>query len=258
MKGIYKITNLINNKVYIGQTDRFNHREREHFYRLENNVHHNEHLQKAFNKYGKENFIIELIVETEDLNEMELFYINEYGGIDSDLNYNMKDPVTMKWSEYVRVKQRKAMTGKNNPNYGKKWSQEQKDNSSKKKKGVTLEDRLGKEKADLAKEKMRKSQTGRKHPEEVKEKIRKGNSGVNSSSYGKGYRQIGDKNPMWGKVSSNRKPVLCYTIDDILVKEYDYLSLVIKDGFNIGNVASVANGRKNYKTAGGYIWKFKE
>lgn len=258
MKGIYKITNQTNNKVYIGQTDRLNDRQREHFYRLERDEHHNNHLQKAFKKYGKDNFVFEIIEETNDLNNRELFWINEYGGIDSDLNYNLKDPLTMKWSEYVRVKQRKTMLGENNPNYGNSWSQEQKDASSKKKKGVTLEDRLGKIKADLTKIKMTKSQTGRKHPQEVIDKIRKANEGENNPAYGMGDRQLGNKNPMWGKSSVHRRAVIQYDKNDVPIKEYEFITQVFEDGFNVGNVSNCARGLKGYKSHKGYIWKFKE
>lgn len=224
---------------------------------MKRNEHHNEHLQRAFNKYGKDNFIFECIEETEDLDNREIHWINEYGGINSDLNYNFKDPLSMKWSDYTRVKQSKSMIGADNPNYGNKWSQEQKDEASKKKKGISLEERVGKEKADLIKENMRLSQTGRKHPDEVKEKIRKANEGENNPAYGKGDRQAGDKNPMWGKASIQRKPVQQYTKDGIFIKEYDYLTQVAEDGFNIGNVGSVCNNKPKYKSAGGFIWKFK-
>ena len=199
MKGIYKITNLINLKVYIGQSDRLNDRKREHFYRLKRNEHNNEHLQKSYDKYGEENFIFEIIEETDDLDNREIYWINEYGGINSELNYNLKDPLTKKWCDYIRLKQCKIMAGENNPNFGNKWSKEQKEKLSKMKKGVTLEKSIGKEKADLTKLKMSKSQKGRKHPEEVKEKIRQANIGEKNPAYGKGYRQVGEKNPMWGK-----------------------------------------------------------
>lgn len=256
MKGIYKITNLINGKVYIGQSERLTERKREHFYRLGRGEHNNEHLQRAFNKNGKDSFIFEIIEETNELDNKEIYWINEYGGINSKLNYNLKDPLTMKWSDYIRVKQSKSMIGENNPNYGNKWSEEQKEKLSKERKGLTLEERVGKEKSDLAKEKMIKSRIGKKHSEESKEKIREANIGEKNPAYGKGYRQVGENNPMWGKPNKNRRPIQQFTKDGEFVKEYDYISQVKEDGFNIGNVSYVANGKS--KTAGGFIWRFKE
>lgn len=60
--GIYQIKNLINDKIYIGSSKQgFAKRFSEHLYDLKNNDHHSQHLQKAYNKYGKENFIFEII-----------------------------------------------------------------------------------------------------------------------------------------------------------------------------------------------------
>lgn len=257
MKGIYKITNLINNKVYIGQSCNINDRKRVHFYTLDKNVHSNELLQKSYNKYGKNNFIFEKIEETENLNERELYYINEYGGVNSELNYNLKNPLTNEWGEYIRVKQKKLMSGVNNPNYGNKWSKKQRESLSKQKLGVKLEDRIGKEKSDLIKQKMSKSRTGKKHSNEVKEKIRQANLGDKNPAYGKGDRQRGDKNPIWGKPCKTRKPISQYTKDGVLVKKYDYIYQVKEDGFGPSNVMYCAMGKKGYNTSGGFLWKFK-
>lgn len=54
--GIYGIRNIVNGKIYVGQTKDFKHRWREHVRELNHNIHHNKHLQNAWNKYGEENF----------------------------------------------------------------------------------------------------------------------------------------------------------------------------------------------------------
>ena len=59
--GIYKITNLVNGKCYIGQTINFKARFKDHKIRLKNNKHHTYHLQLAYNKYGKEAFKFEVL-----------------------------------------------------------------------------------------------------------------------------------------------------------------------------------------------------
>jgi group I intron endonuclease len=64
MACIYKISNLVNGKFYIGSTIRPTYiRKYEHLSALRNNVHFNNYLQKSFNKYGEENFKFE-VVET--------------------------------------------------------------------------------------------------------------------------------------------------------------------------------------------------
>lgn len=73
---IYQITNLINNKKYIGKTERtLNERFKEHCRFKKVGV---MPICDAIKKYGKNNFIIETIFETEDsviLNEMETKFI---------------------------------------------------------------------------------------------------------------------------------------------------------------------------------------
>ena len=63
--GIYKIENLINGKVYIGQAIDLNHRRIRHFSDLKCNRHENQHLQNAYNKYGKDNFIFKVLLYCE-------------------------------------------------------------------------------------------------------------------------------------------------------------------------------------------------
>lgn len=87
---IYKITNIKNNKVYIGQTTRTISERYEEHLRLANN-HTNRYLYDAMNHYGYDNFIVEQLAEapTEKLNELEIFYIDKYKSADSSFGYNM-------------------------------------------------------------------------------------------------------------------------------------------------------------------------
>lgn len=63
--GIYKIINKISKKFYIGSTSSkggFAERWRIHIRDLKQNKHHSKHLQRAWNKYGNENFQFEIII----------------------------------------------------------------------------------------------------------------------------------------------------------------------------------------------------
>ena len=71
--GIYKITNTVNGKVYIGQSIHL--RQRIKFHKT---YEHNKHLKRAFKKYGLEKFTFEIIKETYDLDFWERFFIYWY------------------------------------------------------------------------------------------------------------------------------------------------------------------------------------
>lgn len=76
--GIYQICNRINGKIYIGSAVNIKKRWHLHLHRLRNNIHHNSHLQNAWNKYGEENFEFEVIEywEPEFLVSFEQWWIN--------------------------------------------------------------------------------------------------------------------------------------------------------------------------------------
>lgn len=63
MAVIYRITNMANGKYYIGSAESFARREWQHKYALRRNEHKNPRLQAAWNKYGEEMFVFEVIEE---------------------------------------------------------------------------------------------------------------------------------------------------------------------------------------------------
>lgn len=92
MIGIYKITNLINNKVYIGLSTNIKERWRAHRSRPFQKKSHqyNYYLYRAIRKYGLENFSFEVVEECqkEELGEKEIYWINYYHSNDEQFGYN--------------------------------------------------------------------------------------------------------------------------------------------------------------------------
>ena len=93
MQGIYKIENLINHKVYVGQATDITARWYHHIKALNDNIHHNPHLQSAWNKYGQHSFSFSVIEECDydNLIEREQFWIDHFGGMESPNTYNLRD-----------------------------------------------------------------------------------------------------------------------------------------------------------------------
>ncbi|MFA2720635.1 GIY-YIG nuclease family protein [Bacillus paranthracis] len=89
---IYKATNKVNGKVYIGQTNKsFNIRVGQH--KTESSINRNNMvICKAIRKYGFENFEWEIICKCEnqeELNEKEKYYIAFYNSYKNGYNSNL-------------------------------------------------------------------------------------------------------------------------------------------------------------------------
>lgn len=92
MKAIYSITNLINGKIYIGQSGDLDTRWFQHKNQLQQNKHTNKHLQSAWNKYKEENFnfnIIKKCSDEDNLNELEKYYIKIHNSNNDKFGYNL-------------------------------------------------------------------------------------------------------------------------------------------------------------------------
>lgn len=101
--GIYKIENLINKKVYIGQSN--NIYKRYHFHHKsdcfnKNSPAYNFQIYQAIRKYGIQNFSITVLelCDIDKLNEKEIFWINYY---DSFKNGYNRTSGGQNWSENI-------------------------------------------------------------------------------------------------------------------------------------------------------------
>lgn len=129
--GIYKITNLINNKVYVGKSVYLDIRWGQHISDLRRNKHKNIHIQNAFNKYGEISFKFEIIevINEELLSEKEVFWIKELKSFKQEFGYNKTlGGEGQKGTEETRNKISKSKMGK-------KMSEEARRNMSKGKTG---------------------------------------------------------------------------------------------------------------------------
>lgn len=222
---IYKITNKINGKIYIGQTIRTlkerwkNHKEQAKSGKRCRAIHH------AIRKYGIENFTVEqidLAVSQEELNEKERYWIEFYDSTNRDKGYNLTDGGNyFKMVESVKIKISefaKTRIGDKNPRYGVP---------------MTLENRLKISAVNKLRTGEKNSFYGKHHTEEAKQKMR-----------GKRPSITGAKNP-------KAKRVLCVETGEV----FESGALAAK-AMNVyyGSVRKCCQG--NRKTAGGYHWQY--
>ena len=88
---IYRITNTINGKIYIGQTkNKIKHRFSTH---LKSEEYGTTKIARAIKKYGKDNFALEVIYvaySKDELDEKEKYFIGVYQSTDSEFGYNIQ------------------------------------------------------------------------------------------------------------------------------------------------------------------------
>jgi group I intron endonuclease len=90
--GIYKITSTTSGKMYIGCASNIRTRINGHLYDLRRDNHNNSYLQRAWNKYGEENFVFEIIEKCDisDLHSKEHYGVNKLNCLDRSIGYNLK------------------------------------------------------------------------------------------------------------------------------------------------------------------------
>lgn len=113
--GIYKITNIINGKCYIGQSIYLKKRLKRHLsYKSHKD---NLALYKAFNKYGVDKFTIEILetIDTEkcdniksELDKLEIFYIKKYNSYISGYNQTLGGDAGIAGYKFTEEQRRKV------------------------------------------------------------------------------------------------------------------------------------------------------
>jgi group I intron endonuclease len=124
--GIYLIQCLLNGKSYIGQSINVDSRIKDHKYKLLNNKHNNIYLQRAWNKYGHNNFSFSKCIDCdkEHLDNYEKFYIKLFNSL--EYGYNLEDGgnLNKNISEKSKEKMSIAKLGKPSSRKGIKASDE--------------------------------------------------------------------------------------------------------------------------------------
>jgi group I intron endonuclease len=225
--GIYKITNITNDNFYIGSSSDLLRRKKQHKYDLNLNKHHSKYLQRAWNKYGGDNFKFEVL---------------EYCPIENMLNIEQRYLSTLEPVYNVSKNATAFMLGVKRPkSFGENISRMKKGNKYFEGKTHTEETRKKMSKAKLG----NKHNLGHKHSEEVKELIRQ-----------KTLKQFENGMPLETKRKLG-KQVVQLSLDFQFITEYHTAREAAKDN-NMGysQIGQVCKGERN--TTGGFRWMFLE
>ena len=259
---IYKITNKINGKVYIGQTIKergFKGRyecsgegiERVYNYhksREEHNRSYNKHLLRSIENHGFEAFEVieefDVAYSKEELDKLEIKYIKEFNCLNPNGYNNDEGGNKGKFCKESKRLLSEKKSGENNPFYGKKHSEETRKKMSEAHKGKCVgknHPMYGKHHTEETRQKMSEAKKGKNHPmcgkhfsEEHKQKISEAHKG----------KYIGENHP-------RAKAVYCYEKNEIRLCGKDWANeLKIHDK----HISSCCKGR--YKSTGGYHFRY--
>jgi group I intron endonuclease len=166
---IYKISNTINDKVYIGMSSNPEYRRRTYISVVKNVPYDDKRVQfvqKAMKDIGIDNFIFEVFeecVSRVEALEREKYWIDYYKSADENFGYNISGgfimPNNMNYNNF-RKKQSKLQSGEHNPMFGKTHTKETKDKISEKISGSN-NPFYGKNHSDESKQKIGKASLGR-------------------------------------------------------------------------------------------------
>lgn len=264
--GIYIITNLVNNKVYIGQSiDLWTRINEGYLQKLHKNKGHNIHLQRAWDKYGKDNFRFEVLEYVEDhdkLNEIETKWISEYNASNNKYGYNIQSeggsPRGSVKSEEAKRKQSIAVSGKGNGMYGKTHTDEIKMKLAELRSIPIVQ-------LDLSGNFIREWESVKNAADYFKINrtpitcvLRK--KTFTSCGYIWVYKEEYDSinfnvKEHFNKFNDRKRAIVQLDFNGKLIKEYESANAAYKET-NIKNITSVCQGNVNY--AGNFVWMYKD
>lgn len=223
---IYKTTNLINNKIYIGQHKRNYFDER---YKGSG-----KEIMKALKKYGRENFKVEIIewcYNLQDLNDAENTYVDYYKKLYGRQCYNIAEGGNGYVSKYLSDEGKEEL---------------------RKKVSNTLKGRVI---TELHRQRISKGLKGYKKSKEHIEKIAAKHRGLKWSDESRKNLSKARKGTL--PACSTLKPVEQLSLDGNLLNCFHSINTASKEtGIYCTSISKCCNNKR--KTAGGYIWRFKK
>jgi group I intron endonuclease len=230
---IYKITNIFSGHFYIGSAKCYRKRILDHYNKLKSNRHPNAFLQRSFNKWGNEGFVVEIVEPIDNKKDLILIEQKWLDKLFDNQNacYNLcptaGSALGRRHNKATKDKIRKA-------HLGKELTEEHKRKiADVKREQKHLHFKKGKDNPMWGKKGKDHPMWGRKHGDDVKRKVSEANKGKSRNDL--------------------RKEIGQYDLDGNLIRAYAS-TLEAFDLTGIHGIRQCAKGHK--RSAGGFMWSY--